>query len=197
MRRSKILLAIGVLALAAACAKAPEMEMNEAQTSINDARTAAQADVWAPEDLQAAQSSFDAAKAEVEVQNERFALTRNYDKATELFAQAKVDAEKAKRAAVDNKEKARMEAEQNLQRATDAIAAARDALTKAPRTKGTRADIELFTSDLTGLEGSLEEVRAAIAAQDYKKALSRAAAIIQEAEDMTAKLTEAAMRAGR
>lgn len=195
--RSKILLATGLLVLAAACAKAPDTEMNEAQTSLNDARNAAQADVWAPEEFQAAQRSFDAAEAEVEMQNERFSMTRNFDKARELYAQAKVDAEKAKRAASQNKEAARQDSEESLQLAIAAVDAAREALSKAPRTKGTRADIELFSSDLNGLDASIEDVRAAIASQDYKRALSRSTAIIQEAEDMTATLTQAAMRAGR
>ena len=200
MRNSKLLFAARLLAVAvffSACASAPDTEMTEAQTSLNDARNAAQADTWAPEDFQAAQQSFDAAQAEVEMQNERFSMTRDFDKAREMFTQAKADAERAKRAAITNKETIKVDADENLQLAMAAVDSARQALDRAPRTKGTRADIALFSSDLEGLDRSLEDVSTMISSQDYKRALARASAITQEAEEMTGKLTQAAMRTGR
>ncbi len=188
---------IVLLILAVGCSKPPEAEMKDAQMSLDDARNSANADVWAPNEFQSARSSLDSANAEVKAQDERFALMRNYDKAKEMYAQAKTDAEKAKRAAATNKEAAKVEAEQKLQEATAAIESARDALTKAPRTKGTRADIALFTTDLDGLDQSLEEVRRLIANEDYRGATSKATAVSQEASEMATRLSEATMRAGR
>ena len=179
------------------CAGAPEAEIKEAQASLDDARNSAQADIWASSEFQSAKSSFDAANAEVEAQNERFGLTRSYDKAKEMYAQAKTDAQKANQAAVANKETARVEAGEKLEEATAAIETARAALTKAPRTKGTRADIALFTSDLDGLDQSLEEVRSMISSEDYRGAKSKAMAVVQEADSMTAQLDQAVMRTSR
>ena len=198
MRIKKQLLASSLLVLAvvfAGCAKAPETEMKDAQAALDDARNSTQADKWASAEFQTAKTSLDNANAEVEAQNQRFAMMRNYDKAKEMFAQAKADAEKAKQAAVANKEAAKNEADQKLQEATTAIQSARDALAGAPVTKDTRADIQLFTSDLDGLDQSLGEVRNMISSEDYKGASSKAAAITQQANDIAAKLTEAAEKA--
>lgn len=195
MRTKKLVLASGLLALAvvfAGCAKPPEVEMKDTQAALDDARNSAQADKWAPGEYQAAKSSMDAATAEITTQNERFALMRNYDKAKQLLESAKADAAKAKQAAVANKEAAKNEANQKLQEATAAIAAAREALGKAPVTKDTRADIQLFTSDLDGLDQKIGEVNSMISSEDYKGASSTASAITQQANDMSAKLTEAA-----
>ena len=197
MRTSKVLLASGLLVVGlvlAGCAKPPEMEMNAAKTALDDARNSVQADKWAPTEYQKAKSSYDAASAAVEEQNQKFALTRNYDKAKQDFEQAKTDAESAKQAAVANKEAAKNEANTKLQEASAAIDAAREALKAAPMTKDTRADIQLFTSDLDGLDQSLGEVRSMISSEDYMGASSKADAITQQANDMATKLTEAAQK---
>lgn len=198
MKTNKLLLASSLLVLAvvfAGCAKAPETEMKEAQASLEDARNTAQADKWASAEYQSAKTSLDNANAEVEAQNQRFALMRNFDKAKEMYALAKADAAKAKQAAVANKETAKNEANTKLQEATTAIQAARDALSKAPVTKDTRADIQLFTSDLDGLDQSLGEVRNMISSEDYTGASSKAATVTQQANDIATKLTEAAEKA--
>lgn len=200
MRTNKMFLAGGLLVLAvvfAGCAKPPEMEMNSAKSALDDARNTAQADKWAPGEFQAAKSSLDAANAEVEAQNQRFALMRNFDKAKEGFVKAKADAESAKQAAIANKEAARNQANEKLQAATAAIEAAREALKNAPVTKDTRADIQLFTADIDGLDQSLGEVSNMISGEDYTGAASKADAITQQANDMATKLTEAAMKKGR
>ena len=198
MRINKLMLASSLLVFAAVfagCAKPPEVEINDAKASMDDARNSAQADKWAPSEYQAAKTKLDAANAEVEAQNQRFALMRNYDKAKEMLVEAKSEAAKAKQAAAANKEAAKNEANQKLQEATTAIASAREALSKAPVTKDTRADIQLFTSDLDGLDQSLGEVRNMISSEDYRGASSKAGAITQSAGEIATKLTEAAEKA--
>ncbi len=204
MTTKKLVLASSLLALAvvfAGCAKPPEMEMKDAQAALDDARNTAQADKWASTEYQTAKSALDQANQEVEAQNQRFAMMRNYDKAKEQFTAAKGEADRAKQMAVTNKETARTEANQKLQEATAAIQTAREALSKAPMTKDTRSDIQLFTSDLDGLDQSLGEVRNMISSEDYKGASAKAGTITQQAGDITAKLNEAAekaaMRKGR
>ena len=113
---------------------------------------------------------LNAAQAEVETQNQKFALMRNYDKAKQAFVDVKAQADKVRTQAIANKEAAKQEANTRLQEASAAIAAAREALTKAPKTKDTRADIQLFTSDIDGLDASISEVNTMISSEDYKGA---------------------------
>ncbi|HEY3175445.1 MAG TPA: hypothetical protein VGK94_06735 [Candidatus Polarisedimenticolia bacterium] len=198
MRTKKLVLAGSLLVLAvvfAGCAKPPEQEIKDAQATLDDARNTAQADKWAPSEYQAAKSSLDAATQEIETQGQRFALMRNYDKAKQLLETAKADAGKSKQAAVAAKEAAKQEANQKLQEATAAIAAAQEALKNAPVTKDTKADIQLFTSDLDGLNQSIGDVNNMISSEDYKGASSKAAALTQQANDIAAKLNEAAEKA--
>lgn len=198
MRATKLFMAGSLLVLAivvAGCAKPPEVEMNDAKAALDDAMQSTQADKWAPSEYQAAKSALDAANQEVEAQNQRFALMRNYDKAKEDFMKAKAEAAKAKQAAVQYKEMAKNEANTKLQEATTAITTAREALSKAPVTKDTRADIQLFTSDLDGLDQSINEVQSLISSEDFKGASSRASAIVQQANDIATKLTEATAKA--
>lgn len=198
MRTKKLVLAGSLLVLGvvfAGCAKPPEQEVKDAQATLDEARTMAQADKWAPSEYQGAKSSLDAANQEVEAQNQRFALMRNYDKAKQMLEGAKGDAGKAKQAAIAAKEAAKQEANQKLQEATAAITAAQEALKNAPVTKDTKADIQLFTSDLDGLNQSIGEVNNMISSEDYKGASSKASALTQQANDIAAKLTEAAEKA--
>ncbi len=198
MARKKLLLASGLVAIAvlfSACAKPPEMEMKEATAALEDVRNAVQADKWAPTEYAALKSSIDAAQAEIDAQGQKFALTRNYDKAKQMLVDAKAQADKLRIQAIANKEAAKQEASTRLQEATAAIAAARDALTKAPKTKDTRADIQLFTSDIDGLDASIGEVNNMISSEDYKGAAAKAAAITQSANDISSKLMEAAEKA--
>jgi phage protein D len=198
MARKKLLLASGLIAVAvlfSACAKPPEAEIKDATAAVDEVRTSVQADKWAPTEYAALKSSLDAAQAEVDTQNQKFALMRNYDKAKQQFADVKAQADKVRTQAIANKEAAKQEANTRLQEASAAIAAAREALTKAPKTKDTRADIQLFTSDIDGLDASISEVNTMISSEDYKGAAAKAAAITQSANDIAMKLNEAAEKA--
>jgi hypothetical protein len=198
MARKKLLLASGLIAVAvlfSACAKPPEVEIKDATAAVEEIRSSVQADKWAPTEYAALKSSLDAAQAEVETQNQKFALMRNYDKAKQAFVDVKAQADKVRTQAIANKEAAKQEANTRLQEASAAIAAAREALTKAPKTKDTRADIQLFTSDIDGLDASISEVNTMISSEDYKGAAAKAAAITQSANDIAMKLNEAAEKA--
>jgi hypothetical protein len=200
MRFQRSAFTTGLFALAlivAGCSGQPETELTEAQTALDDARDGAQADVWAPEEYEAAMSAFDSAKREIEAQDERFAMMRSYDKAREDLATAKTEAGKARRAALANKEAAREEASMKFQEAATAIDLAREALVQAPVTKDTRVDIQLFNADLEGLDQSLDDVENMISSEDYLGASVKAEAITQSANDIAGKLNEARERLGR
>ena len=180
----------------AGCAGQPETEMAEAEAALQDARDVAQAEEYAPQEYQDAMAAMDAAKQEIETQNERFAVMRNYDTAQENLAKATTAAREAKKAAQTNKDLARDEADNKVREATAAIEIAREALDKAPVTKDTRPDIQLFNSDLDGLGQSLDQVQELMLSEDYTGASLKAETIAQNANNIARELTEARERLG-
>lgn len=196
MKMQRFVTVGAVLALAllvVGCAKPPVEEQNAAKQGLDNARTIAEK--WAPNEWRSAQQAFDDANKEIETQNNRFALMRNYDKAKQMLADAKTAADRAKQAGTDNKEAAKKEAEAKLADAEAAIAAARTALDAAPKTKDTKADIELFKSDLDGLGTSLGDARNMMAQEAYKEVSAKADTVKNQATDIKTKLEEAAAKA--
>jgi hypothetical protein len=177
-----------VAALAAACAKAPQEDVGAAEAEIGKAREA-QADVWAPNEFQAADQAMTAAKSEIEAQNGKW--LKNYDRAKELLAQARDEAAKAATAAAANKEQARQDAETALTEADTALQAAEAAHKSAPMTKDSKADLALYRSDLDTLRQTLDAARQAFDAGDYKKTLESTASVKEKAGQIAADLEAA------
>src|SRR6266850_666981 len=126
MKMQRFVMVGAVLALALAvvgCAKPPVEEQNAAKQALDNAR--ANAEKWAPNEWRSAQQAFDDANKEIETQNNRFALMRNYDKAKQMLGDAKAASERAKQAGTENKETAKKEAEAKLGEAETLITEAR------------------------------------------------------------------------
>jgi len=178
------------------CAKAPVAEVDAVRAALADAKTA-EADRYANSEYGTANSSLAAAQSEVEHQNSRFALLRNYDQAKQLLTKAQADAQAAKSAADTNKAQVRSEAESTLQQTQTAIMEAKDLMTKAPKGKEGKAALELINADITMLETSLPEVTTTISSGDFLTArdqaqskLTKANSIKQELQDVIAKQAE-------
>ncbi len=176
------------------CASAPDTELADAQTAIDQAQQTAQADQWAPDEFAEARAALDEARREIETQSNRFAMMRDYDKARQDLARATTAAQQAQQAASAQKENARQEANIRLQEATAAIDLAREAIGNAPVTKDTRVDIQLFNQDLEGLDQSLTDVQGLITSEDYRGATVKAEAITAKANEIADQLTAARER---
>ncbi len=185
-----ILLALTVVG----CGKPPEMEMQAAQTAVNDAKTA-EAAAYAPNELDAATDSLAAAQAEVEKQNAKFALFRNYKEAARISAVAKGAAENAKQVAGVNKEKARVEAEGLYTQLQAAVDSTRAMTEKAPRDKEGKKIMEMITTDLDAVAATLPEIRASIDKQDYRNAIQLANASMQKVGNLMNEMMEATNKA--
>ncbi len=86
-RKLNVALAATALALLAACAQAPQPQIDAANSALEAARAAEAAD-YAPEAWTLAQDALNSAMNEVTAQNEKFALLRSYDQATQLLDKA-------------------------------------------------------------------------------------------------------------
>lgn len=197
MSRRNTLIATAALAClaAVACAKVPQEDINAAQADMDKAREA-QAETWAPNEFQAADSTFKAANDEIQAQNAKW--IKNYDKAKELLTKAKEEAAKASQAAVANKEQAKTDSEAAIAAADTALAAAEAGLKVAPVTKDSRADLALFKTDLGNLRGTLDQARTAFGSGDYKQALESANSVKDKATSIADQLEQAKQkRAGQ
>lgn len=178
-----------------ACAKPPQEELTAAQAALDQAR-AAQAETYAPETWRAANDSLQAANAEIQAQASKFALFRKYDRANNLITASQSAAAKASQDAVVNKEAARNAANEALTMAVAMVDSAKVMLDKAPVGKDNRADVEMMKADLTGAETNLEQVRTAIAQEDYFGARSQAEAIVQKSQQIISEVNMAMEKMG-
>jgi len=194
MKKLSVLSAIlGIALLTAACASEPKEAVSAARAALEAARTAGAAD-YAPAALAAAETAFASLDAELKAQSDKFALTRSYTKATELAAAAMTAAETATAEAATGKEKMKTDVTALMGEVKTAITTTTEMLAKAPKGKGSAADIEAMKSDVAGIESSLADIDAAIAAGRFKDAMVKAEAAKQGLDRIAADV-QAAMEA--
>jgi hypothetical protein len=169
-----------------ACAKPPQGDIDAAKAAMDDAQPMAEVGQhW----WQAAQSGA-GAQAEIDAQNQKW--LKNYDKAKEMLAQTKADAEAAKAATANRA--AKNEATTAIADATAAIEAAKAALAGAPKGKDTKADLALFQQDLDGLATTLTEAQTAMQSEDYNTAKDKANSIKEKAASISDQIAQAAAK---
>lgn len=195
-RLTGLAVVLGMVVMAAGCAKQPDTELAAAKNAVEDARKSGAA-AYGSEAFKGATDALQKAEEEIKAQESRFALTRNYDKAKELLAKAKADAEKAKADTVAGKEKAKEEALAAQKEAQAALDEAKAMLAKAPKGKGTKADIEAMEGDLKSAEGMLPEVQAALDKEDYLGAKAKAQSVKDRAASVTGQVQEAMKQKGK
>ena len=188
-----LLVGLGVLAFVAGCSKQPAQELSDAKAAI-DATVADGAEKYANEDLKRLNDSLTAATDEISTQDKKF--FKSYTKAKEMLAQLKADAETLKTEMPAKKEKAKNDALTVQTETTTAVAEAKALLAKAPRGKGSRADLEAMKADLAGLETSLAEVQTLISSEDYLAASEKAAAIKAKAAEVSEQINQAMEKTG-
>lgn len=171
---SVMLLGLALVVSLSACGKQPTEEMGATRASI-DAAVSEGAEKYTPEDLKVVNDQMDAAMAEIKVQDDKF--FKNYDKAKEVLAKAKADADALKGKVAVVKEEMKNNAVALLGEATTAVTDAKAALESAPRGKGSLADIEAMKSDVAGLEEALNEIQPLIDGGEYASAVEKATAI--------------------
>jgi len=175
------------------CAKQPTEELNAAKASI-DAAVAEGAQKFAAEDAKKLNDSMQAAQDEIKAQEGK--TFKNYDKAKELLAKAKADAETLKTALPAKKEEAKKNALAAEEAAKAAVADAKALLSKAPKGKGSKADIEALKADLKGVEDSLAEIKAATDSEDYNVAIDKSNAAKDKAAAVADQIKKAMEKVG-
>ncbi len=182
----------GIALLSVACATEPTDALNAAKAALEAAKASGAAD-YAPSALAAADSAAAALEAEVKAQSEKFALTRSYTKAAELAAAAKTAADEAAAAAVTGKEQMKAEATTLIAGVRGSVDSVKAMLAKAPKGKGTAADLEAMNADVAGVETALGEMDAAMSAGNFKDAKVKAEAAKATLDKIAADVAAAMM----
>jgi hypothetical protein len=153
------------------------------KTAISGADAAGAAE-YAADSLKAAQDAQAALDAELKAQDGNW--MKSYDKAKTLAAAAKAAGEKATTDATAGKEKAKADATQGIADAKAALTAAQELLAKAPKGKGTAADLAAMKTDLETAATTITEAEAALGSVKYLDAKAKAASAKAAADKVTA-----------
>lgn len=178
------------------CAKPPQAEIDEAKGAVQTA-VSAEASDYAGDSLRSAQDAVAQLDQELKAQEEKFALFRSYKKASELAAAAKAAGEKAEADAKAGKDAARQAAETMMAEANALLTEVKEMLDKAPKGKGTAADLEMMKSDLAGVESSLADAQNSFNAEKYLEAKSKIEAAMSGANSVKSALEQAMAAKGR
>lgn len=179
--------------LLAGCGKQPTEEMNAAKTSV-DSFIADGAEKYDAAGAKSLNDAMQAAQDEIKVQDAK--IFKDYAKAKELLVKAKADADKLKTELAAKKEEAKKNALAGQEAAIASVGEAKALLEKAPKGKGSQADIEAFKADLKGIEDSLAEVKTAVDSEDYNAAIGKANAIKDKATAISDQVKAAMEKVG-
>jgi hypothetical protein len=173
-----MVLGVFVMALFTSCAKQPAQESNDAKAAV-EAAAKEGAGVYAADEFKKLNDDLTAAMDEVNTQSKKF--FKSYGTAKQMLANVKTEAEALAATIPAKKEAAKNAAVTAQQEAQSAIDEAKALLEKAPKGKGTKADIEAMKADLKGLEDSFPQIQAGIDQEDYFGAANTANTIKEKA----------------
>jgi hypothetical protein len=196
MKKNGMLAWLGVIAVAivfAGCAKEPQAEIAAARAALFTADSL-EADLYVSDLYQAAQDSFAAAQAEIQVQNARSSLARDYNRAAQQLQFVAQSAAMAQEQVAARKEELRVQTDTLIAQTKWAVAEARALLAKAPRGKDGNVALVAIQEDAGTAETMLNDAIQAQAegkvaqAHDLaRSALSRANSLVEEMNQAIAK----------
>jgi hypothetical protein len=198
-RTIKVLVLLSLVAvMASGCSKKPVQDIDAVMQAVQ-AAAAAEAKEYAPQALARAEDARAQMDAEIKVQDGKFVLFRSYKKSQELAVAAKAAAADAAKQAATAKEQARVDASNLISQAKMVAEETRALLAKAPRGKGSAADIKAMEADITAAEASLAQAEALFTDGAFLKAKVRADAVRKDIENIKQAINQAieAKKAGR
>lgn len=194
--KATTVVAILVALALAGCSKAPVVEENNALQMMSQAEQS-QAAKYAASEWRIAQDTLQAALAERQNQDSRFALFRSYGKSKALFEKAAMLAQEAQQKSTEELARIRRETETTLAEARVALDSVAALLLTVPVGKDTRAEIELMKQDLAALQQQLSDAQADFQRGNYDAARGKAVATMDRAAGMKTTLDAAMARAGK
>ena len=180
MRAISLFVAVAVLA---GCADPPTAELDAAKQALDSARDVG-AEQFAASEYSAAQRAYNEAEATTNTEAERFFLFKDFEQARAQIADAKTKAMRAESSAEVEKKRQKESAEAAIAAARDAVSAAYTSLEEAPSGKGTEADIEELSAELSMAEADIDAAEAALNSENFSDAESLAERADQQATEV-------------
>ena len=175
------LVLVGLLAWVGACAEAPTALIDAARARI-DAMTA-EGQIYARQEYTAARDAVGRLDAELQAQADRFALTRSYDRATELAGAVATAADDVARAIDAEQARLRTETGRLVTDAVGVLDEARPAIEEFPE-----EDAADLRRDVENVEASLAAVASALQSDQYTAAHEGAQSAVAAARDIGSSL---------
>jgi hypothetical protein len=192
MRNLKyVVLTLGLALTVAACGAPPQADLDAAKAAMDSAVTAGAGD-YAAASMKAVEDAQAALDAELKAQEGNW--LKSYTKAKELATAVKTAGEKAAADAAAGKETAKNEATAAIGEVKTVLTDAQALLDKAPKGKGTAADIEAMKTDLTTAATAIADAEAALAEGKFLDAKAKAQSAMNTANTVKTAV-EAAMAA--
>jgi len=166
-----LVITLGLALTVAGCGAPPKADMDAAKAAL-DSATAAGAGEYAGASLTAAQDAQTALDVELKAQDGNW--LKSYTKAKELAAAVKTAGEKAAADAATGKETARNEATAAIGDAKTLLTEAGALLAKAPKGKGSAADIGAMKTDLATAATAITEAEGALSGGKFLDAKAKA-----------------------
>ncbi|MCX5725090.1 MAG: hypothetical protein NTX84_11390 [Nitrospirae bacterium] len=195
MTRVTMLPVMCALLVLTACAKPPTEQIAAAEKAVTEAQQSG-ASTYVADEYAKIEGTMAALKKEVNEQDGKLALFRDYGKVEQLAVAAKSEAERVTVEATKKKEEAKAAALQAQQVAQEAVAATLALVAKAPTGKD-RAALESIKADAEALKESLTQVQAALDAADYPTAQTKAKAIHEKSQAVSHEIETALAKIGK
>jgi hypothetical protein len=171
VRFGVLVLVLGLAVTVVGCGSPPTADIDAAKAAIANAASTG-ASQYAADALKAAEEAQAALDAELKAQEGK--MFKSFDKAKQLAIDAKAAGEKAAADATAGKEKAKADATQAIADAKTAVTEAEGLLAKAPKGKGSAADIAAMKTDLTSAATAITEAEAALGNAKFLDAVAKA-----------------------
>ena len=149
----------------------PQDEIDAVRVEIERARQV-EAEIWAPEELRAAEEALAATQAAIAAQQGSW--FKSYDQANQFLTRAGEEATAATEGAIASKAQTRADAVSAITAAENALENARTHIKNLPSTRVSRGDRAMFRNDLAALPARLEAARESLSAGDSRESLSMA-----------------------
>jgi len=175
MKRIMTMLLAPALCVAVGCSQAPNDKLGEVEKAVMDAKLAG-AQAYVAEDYAKLEGMLNNAKKEMDDQNAKFALFRDYGKTEQLLVSVQAETPKLLEETAKKKAEAKDVALKAHVAAKNAVKKAQALVAKAPVGKD-RAAVEAIKNDAKALTASLNDVQMAMDAEDYLTAQAKAKAV--------------------